>query len=144
MNAQIIMIHRMDSGDINGKDKKKIYNFLDNQQEQKIGLIYIMSGWKKISWHVNQISIKLFQTKFGFDNTTNTKYLEYQLVMQKSQKKYISTQKHQWYIIIKINVIVVWVVWHQPFTVWVWQQGYFCPFKLHWRIIDPKDKRIQE
>ena len=42
----------------------------DNNRDQDVGLILIMSGQKKVSEHVNQIYIKkIYQTKFWVDNT---------------------------------------------------------------------------
>ena len=42
--AQVVMIPRGNLYDIKGKDKTKKLTSKDNQQEQNIGLILIMSG----------------------------------------------------------------------------------------------------
>ena len=42
------------------KIRQKHLTSKDNQQEQNIGLILIMSGWNKILWHVNHIYIKKY------------------------------------------------------------------------------------
>ena len=42
--AQVVMIRRRNLYDIKEKDKTKNITFKDNQQEQNIGLILIMSG----------------------------------------------------------------------------------------------------
>ena len=55
--AQVVMIHRRDSGNKKEKNTNNITS-KDNQQDQDVGLILIMIGEKKISGHVNQISIK--------------------------------------------------------------------------------------
>ena len=84
----------------------------DNQREQSIDLILIMSGWKEISWHVNHISIRNYiKLNLGVIQHRTIKKLEYQLVMQKWQKNYSSTQKHHWYNTTKSHqLVVVWVV----------------------------------
>ena len=63
------MICRSNLNDIKEKYKTKKLTSKDNHQEQNIGLILIMSGQKKILWHVNQISIKLYEDKFRGDTT---------------------------------------------------------------------------
>ena len=49
---QVVMIHLRESNDKNEKKSD------ENQQDQDIGSILIMSGYKKISGHVNQIFIE--------------------------------------------------------------------------------------
>ena len=49
----------------------------DNQQDQDVGSILIVSGWKKISGHVKQISIKNFiKHNLGLMIQKHIKYLE--------------------------------------------------------------------
>ena len=55
----------------------------DNQQDQDIGSIFIMGGYKKISGHVNQISIKnCIKLNLGVMIQECIKYLEYRLLIQ--------------------------------------------------------------
>ena len=49
---QVVMIRQWESNDKNEKKSE------DNQQDQDIGSILIMSGYNKISGHMNQISIE--------------------------------------------------------------------------------------
>ena len=48
LHVQVVMIGRSDSDDIKEKYKTKKITSKDNQEEQNIGLVLIMSGRKKI------------------------------------------------------------------------------------------------
>ena len=75
--AQVFMICRRNLDDIKEKYKTKHLTSKGNQQEQSIGLILIMSGWKKILWLVNPISIKKYMIlKLGVIQHTTIKKLE--------------------------------------------------------------------
>ena len=56
--AQEVVILRKESENKMKKKKPRNINSKDNQQDQDVGLILIMSGPKKISGQVSQIYIK--------------------------------------------------------------------------------------
>ena len=56
--SQVVITLRRELDDKKKNIRQKNITSKDNKQEQNIGLILIMSGRKKISWHVNQISKK--------------------------------------------------------------------------------------
>ena len=67
-----------------------------NPRDQDAGYILIMSAYKKISGHVNQISIKNFIKQIlGVIIQKHIDYLQYQLVMKKQQKTQCFTQQPQ-------------------------------------------------
>ena len=66
---KVVMIRRKDSENKKERENTKNITSKDNNQDQYVGLIFIMSGQKKILGHVNHISIKLYQTKFRGDDT---------------------------------------------------------------------------
>ena len=69
------------------KIRQKHITSKENQQEQNIGLILIMSDWKKNLWHVNHISIKLYDTKFRGDTTHDYKTFGVPIVNERMNQK---------------------------------------------------------
>ena len=85
--AKLVVICRRNFDYIKEKYKKQFLTLKDNQKERNLGLILNMSGWEKLLWQVNQISINNYmKLNLGVIQHTTIKYLEYQLVMQEWKK----------------------------------------------------------
>ena len=82
--VQVVMILQRESYDKEEKEKNKNITSKDNQQDQDVGSILIMSGQRKISGDVNNISTEKFiRLNFGVRIQKHIKYMEYQLVIKK-------------------------------------------------------------